>query len=130
MDLERHEVCVGGREVRLTTIEFRLLQALMEFPGRVFTRDQLLGHVYAFHESAVVDRTVDVHIGKVREKLGDDPAQPRFIATVRGVGYKLAGNDRAGWPPPAPDAGSSTIRRHSPMWCGGGSPRIPRRRPG
>ena len=96
MDLERHEVAADGREVRLTPIEFKLLQALMEFPGRVFTRDQLLAHVYAFDEAVVVDRTVDVHIGKLREKLGDDPARPRYIQTVRGVGYKLVGSGRAG----------------------------------
>ncbi len=89
MDLERHEVVVGGREVRLTVIEYKLLQALMEFPGRVFTREQLLTHVYAFDEAVVIDRTVDVHVGKLREKLGDDPAKPRFIETVRGVGYRL-----------------------------------------
>src|SRR5438105_8241399 len=59
MDLERHEVAADGREVRLTPIEFKLLQALMEFPGRVFTRDQLLAHVYAFDEAVVVDRTVE-----------------------------------------------------------------------
>ena len=96
MELERHEVSVEGREVRLTPIEYKLLQALMEFPGRVFTRDQLLAHVYAFDEAVVVDRTVDVHIGKLREKLGDDPGRPRYIQTVRGVGYKLVANGRAG----------------------------------
>jgi DNA-binding response OmpR family regulator len=96
MDLERHEVSVEGREVRLTPIEYKLLQALMEFPGRVFTRDQLLAHVYAFDEAVVVDRTVDVHIGKLREKLGDDPSRPLYIQTVRGVGYKLVANERAG----------------------------------
>jgi DNA-binding response OmpR family regulator len=96
MDLERHEVSVDGREVRLTPIEYKLLQALMEFPGRVFTRDQLLAHVYTFDEAVVVDRTVDVHIGKLREKLGDDPGRPRYIQTVRGVGYKLVANGRAG----------------------------------
>ena len=96
MDLERHEVSVEGREVRLTPIEYKLLQALMEFPGRVFTRDQLLAHVYAFDEAVVVDRTVDVHIGKLREKLGDDPGRPRYIQTVRGVGYKLVAIGRAG----------------------------------
>ncbi len=95
MDLEKHEVSVEGREVRLTPIEFKLLQALMEFPGRVFTRDQLLAHVYAFDEAAVVDRTVDVHIGKLREKIRDDPNRPRYIQTVRGVGYKLVGAPRA-----------------------------------
>jgi len=96
MDIERHEVFIDGREVRLTPIEYKLLQALMEFAGRVFTRDQLLAHVYAFDEAVVVDRTIDVHIGKLREKLGDDPVRPRYIQTVRGVGYKFVERDRAG----------------------------------
>lgn len=89
MDLDRHRVLVGGNEVRLTPVEFKLLHTLMRSPERVFSRDVLLNHLYANHEAAVVDRTIDVHIGKLREKLGDDPASPRFIATVRGVGYKL-----------------------------------------
>ena len=89
MDLDRHRVTVGGIEVDLTPVEFRLLQTLLESPERAFTRDQLLNHIYAHHEAAVVDRAIDVHVGKVRQKLGDDPDHPRFIATVRGVGYKL-----------------------------------------
>jgi len=89
MDVERHHVTVDGGEVRLTNVEFRLLQALLESPERVFSRDALLNRIYANQEAAVVDRAIDVHVGKVREKLGDDPAHPRFIATVRGVGYKL-----------------------------------------
>ena len=95
MDLDRHEVLLDGREVHLTSVEYKLLQALMEFPGRVFTRGQLLAHVYAFNEADVVDRTIDVHIGKLREKLGDDPAQPHHIQTIRGVGYKLRESGRA-----------------------------------
>jgi DNA-binding response OmpR family regulator len=89
MDVDRHHVTVDGREVRLTNVEFRLLQALLEAPERVFSRDALLNRIYANQEAAVVDRAIDVHVGKVREKLGDDPSRPRFIATVRGVGYKL-----------------------------------------
>lgn len=89
MDLDRHRVTVGGREVRFTPVEFKLLQAFLEAPERAFSRDQLLNHIYPHHEAAVVDRTIDVHVGKLRGKLGDDPARPRFIATVRGVGYKL-----------------------------------------
>jgi DNA-binding response OmpR family regulator len=88
IDVDRHEVFVEGREVRLTAIEFKLLRTLMESPGRVFTRDQLLTTFHAFDEP-VVDRAIDVHIGRLREKLGDDPAVPRFIQTVRGFGYKL-----------------------------------------
>jgi DNA-binding response OmpR family regulator len=89
MDLERHHVRMAGREVHLTPIEFKLLQAFLESPERAFSREQLLNRVYAYHEADVVDRTVDVHVGKLREKLNDDPAHPRYIATVRGVGYKL-----------------------------------------
>ena len=89
MDLDRHRVEVAGREIRLTPVEFKLLQTLLQSPERVFTRDALLNHIYANHEATVVDRTIDVHIGKLREKLSDDPASPRYIATVRGLGYKL-----------------------------------------
>ncbi|HEY3248743.1 MAG TPA: response regulator transcription factor [bacterium] len=89
MDLDRHAVAVGGRDVALTPVEFKLLQTMLESPERAFTRDQLLNRIYALHEAAVVDRTIDVHVGKLRQKLGDDPVRPHFIATVRGVGYKL-----------------------------------------
>jgi DNA-binding response OmpR family regulator len=89
MDLERHHLRREGREVHLTPIEFKLLQAFLEAPERAFSREQLLNRIYAFNEADVVDRTIDVHVGKLREKLGDDPARPRYIATVRGVGYKL-----------------------------------------
>lgn len=89
LDPERHRVAVRGEEIHLTPIEFKLLQAFLEAPERAFSREQLLDRVYAYHEADVVDRTIDVHVGKLREKLGDTPARPRYIATVRGVGYKL-----------------------------------------
>ena len=89
MDVDRHRVVADGKEIRLTPIEFKLLRAFLESPDRVFSREQLLNRIYAYHEADVVDRTIDVHVGKLREKLGDDPAQPRYIATVRGIGYKL-----------------------------------------
>jgi DNA-binding response OmpR family regulator len=89
LDLERHRASVRGAEVHLTPIEFKLLQAFLEAPERAFSREQLLDRVHAYHEADVVDRTIDVHVGKLREKLGDNPASPRYIATVRGVGYKL-----------------------------------------
>ena len=96
IDFDRYEVFVDGREVRLTAIEFKLLRALMESPGRVFTRDQLLATIYAFNEAVVMERAIDAHIGKLREKLGDDPAEPRFIQTIRGIGYKLLEPERVG----------------------------------
>ncbi|HEX9531440.1 MAG TPA: response regulator transcription factor [bacterium] len=89
LDADRHRVTVHSREVPLTPVEFRLLQTMLASPERAFTREQLLNQIYAHQESAVVDRTIDVHVGNLRQKLGDDPDHPRYIATVRGVGYKL-----------------------------------------
>ena len=66
----------------LTAVEFRLLAALLEADGRVLTRDQLLDAVYGQDEAEILDRTVDVHIGRLRDKLGDDADRPRYVATV------------------------------------------------
>ena len=85
IDLDRHEVRSGGQKIELTATEFRILQLLASRRGRVFTRDQILDHLWG-HEKAVVDRTVDVHIRNLREKLG--PAAS-LIKNVRGVGYKV-----------------------------------------
>lgn len=95
VDRDRHRVQVDGREVYLTAFEFKLLVALMEFPGRVFSREQLLAQVYTYDEMYVVDRTIDVHVGKLRQKIEVDPTRPERIITVRGVGYKFreAGNE-------------------------------------
>ena len=90
VDRDRHEVRVGDQPVALTSIEFRLLVALLEADGRVLTRDQLLDAVYGQDEAGIMDRTVDVHIGRLRDKLGDDAEQPRYVATVRGAGYRAA----------------------------------------
>jgi DNA-binding response OmpR family regulator len=90
LDRERHEVRIDGRLVGLTVLEFRLLAALLDADGRVLSRDQLLDAVYGQDEAEILDRTVDVHIGRLRDKLGDDADAPRYIATVRGVGYRSA----------------------------------------
>jgi len=90
VDLDRHEVTRGGEPIPLTRVEFRLLQAILEADGRVLSRDQLLDAVYGHDQADVMDRTVDVHIGRLRDKLGDDADQPRYVATVRGVGYRAA----------------------------------------
>ena len=90
VDLEKHRVTLDGRLIPLTPHEFRLLQTLMASPGRVFSRDQLVDHLYPQQEAVVIDRVVDVHIGKLRQKIEKDPANPRFILTVRGIGYQFA----------------------------------------
>jgi DNA-binding response OmpR family regulator len=90
LDPDRHEVSIDGRPVSLTAVEFRLLAALLEAEGRVLTRDQLLDAVYGDDGAEILDRTVDVHVRRLRDKLGDDPVDPRYVATVRGVGYRAA----------------------------------------
>jgi two-component system response regulator ResD len=80
---------LDGRELALTATEFRLLYALMSHPNRVFTRDELIGSVYRDHDPGIVDRTIDVHLGRLRGKLGDRARQPRFIGTVRSFGYRF-----------------------------------------
>jgi DNA-binding response OmpR family regulator len=88
LDRDRYEVSVEGRPVPLTRIEFALLSALVEAGGRVLSREQLLDAVHGTDEAFVMDRTVDAHVRRLRRKLGDDAQNPRFVATVRGVGYR------------------------------------------
>jgi DNA-binding response OmpR family regulator len=98
VDRERHEVHVAGRPITLTSVEFRLLSALLEADGRVLSRGQLLDAVYGVDEAEIHDRTIDVHIRRLRDKLGDDPDRPRYVATVRGVGYRATSSMDAGVP--------------------------------
>jgi len=90
LDPEKQKVTLNGQRIELTHHEFTLLHALMAAPGRVFSRDELLAFLYPNRESIVIDRVVDVHIGKVRQKLEKDPANPTLILTVRGSGYRFA----------------------------------------
>jgi DNA-binding response OmpR family regulator len=82
-------VTLAGRELGLTTYEFALLRALAERAGQVLTREQLMDLVRGSAEESF-DRSIDVHISHLRQKLGDDPRNPRLLKTVRGVGYLLA----------------------------------------
>jgi DNA-binding response OmpR family regulator len=90
VDPDRHEVTRAGRAIPLTRVEFRLLLAILEADGRVLSRDQLLDSVYGHDGVEILDRTVDVHVGRLRDKLGDEADEPRYVATVRGVGYRAA----------------------------------------
>jgi DNA-binding response OmpR family regulator len=85
IDLDKFEVTVAGAKVDLTATEFKILQLLSSRKGRVFSRDQILDFLWG-QEKAVIDRTIDVHIRNLREKLGEAGA---LIKNVRGVGYKL-----------------------------------------
>jgi DNA-binding response OmpR family regulator len=92
IDTLARDVRAGGRAVELTRIEFDLLDALSGQPRVVFTRDQLLERVWGptwFGD----DHVVDVHLSKLRQKLGDDAQSPRYISTVRGIGYRFEALD-------------------------------------
>ena len=93
LDQEKRKVTLDGHPVLLTPHEFSLLEALMASPGRVFSRDELLARLYPRHEAVVIDRVVDVHIGKLRQKVEKDPSHPEYILTVRGIGYQFAEGD-------------------------------------
>jgi DNA-binding response OmpR family regulator len=90
IDPARHEVRRGDQAIDLTRVEFKLLTAILAADGRVLSRDQLLDSVYGHEAADVLDRTIDVHIRRLRDKLDDDPDAPRYVQTVRGVGYRAA----------------------------------------
>jgi DNA-binding response OmpR family regulator len=89
VDMERLQVTRAGRLVDLTPTEFRLLRYLVSNPNRPFSRSELIEAVWGYASDIGSDRTVDVHIRHLREKLEEEPADPRWIVTVRGVGYKF-----------------------------------------
>lgn len=91
MDLSRHEVFNEGVEVKLTNTEFKILQCLIERPGHVFNRSQLIDFALG-KDISVVDRTIDVHITNLRKKLGQ---RGRQIESIRGVGYRIKETRRA-----------------------------------
>ncbi len=89
VDLERLQVYRQGRLVNLTPTEFRLLRYLVTHPDRPFSRDALIEAVWGYDSDIGSQRTVDPHMRHLREKLEDDPSNPRWLVTVRGIGYKF-----------------------------------------
>jgi DNA-binding response OmpR family regulator len=93
VDASRRRVFVDGQEVALTPLEFEILLTMARDPGVVFTREQLMDRVWGYRDYAG-GRVVDSHVARIRRKLGEDGAGPRFIRTVHGVGYAF--QDRPG----------------------------------
>lgn len=93
IDSQRHEVTRDGDLIEMTALELKLLRTLAAYPGMVLSREQLLEKVWGFDYYGD-DRVVDVHIGHIRQKLEYDSAEPQFIITVRGVGYKFGDKSR------------------------------------
>jgi DNA-binding response OmpR family regulator len=88
LDLVKRAVTLDGRPLTLTEFEYKLLRALMTSPGKAFSREELLDFCYQ-DGVEVIDRVIDVHIGKLRQKIERDPARPRYIHTVWGYGYRF-----------------------------------------
>jgi DNA-binding response OmpR family regulator len=89
IDSASRSASIDGKDLALTTYEFTLLRVLAERAGRVLTREQIIDLVRGSAEEAF-DRSIDVHVSRLRQKLGDDPRNPKLLKTVRGIGYMLA----------------------------------------
>jgi two-component system alkaline phosphatase synthesis response regulator PhoP len=89
VDFLKHEASLAGRPLNLTTVEFKLLGILVKEPGRVFSRAKLIEKALGYDFEGF-DRTIDVHILNLRQKLEPDPKHPKYIKTVYGAGYKIA----------------------------------------
>lgn len=92
VDPASHRAMLDGRELPLTGYEFALLRVLAERAGRVLSREQLMELAGGSAEDSF-DRSIDVHVSRLRQKLGDDPKRPRWLKTIRGVGYVLAAGE-------------------------------------
>ncbi len=89
LDLAAHELNRNGQMIPLSPTEFRLFAALARNAGRILTRNQLLESVWELKADGIYSRTVDVHIGRIRRKIGDDASKQFYITTVPGLGYKM-----------------------------------------
>lgn len=85
----RGEVWLNGTQIELTKFEFNLLYYLMRHPNMIVSREQLLEQIHPLDDKDVLERTIDVHIKKLRDKIEDNPSDPQRIQTVRGMGYKF-----------------------------------------
>src|SRR6185295_1031597 len=88
LDRAAHRLSLRDAELPLTSTEFRLLEFFLTHPGRAYNREQLLEEVWG-QQNYVSPRTVDVHVRRLRERIEEQPDDPRFLATVRGFGYRF-----------------------------------------
>jgi DNA-binding response OmpR family regulator len=103
LDVPRLRTTVAGRSIDLTATEFSILSTMARDPGRVFTRSQLLDAVHGIAIESY-ERAIDAHVKNIRRKLEPDPARPRYLLTVYGVGYRVADADEVGASPSGPGA--------------------------
>ncbi|MFC1569532.1 response regulator [bacterium] len=91
VDLQKQSVVLYDEQILLTTMEFELLRLFVENPGKVFTRDHIMDALRGMDWNAF-DRSIDVLLSRLRQKLNDDPKDPKWILTIRGTGYKFIGD--------------------------------------
>lgn len=91
IDNLRHEIIKNGHKVQCTPNEFKLLMAMVKYPTKTFTREELITQAMG-DDFEGYDRVIDTHIKNIRQKIEDDPKNPRFILTVHGIGYKFGGD--------------------------------------
>ncbi|MDR1353690.1 MAG: response regulator transcription factor [Treponema sp.] len=89
-DTEKRLISRDGQEIALTRDEYKIMTLLMSRPSKIFTRDEIIGNIKGDDYDGF-DRSIDTHIKNIRQKIGDDPKSPRYIVTVYGMGYRLAG---------------------------------------
>ena len=94
LDMARREAYLQGEALALTNTEFKLLRVLARYPGRVYSRSELVEKVQGYDFEGF-ERTIDAHVKNLRQKLGDDPRQPTYLLTVYGAGYKFGGQPDA-----------------------------------
>jgi DNA-binding response OmpR family regulator len=89
VDISKYEALKSGKEIKLTTLEFQMLKLLHDRKGQVVTRDNFLDRIWGEINTVVTERTIDSHIANLRKKLEDNPSDPQYILSIRGIGYKL-----------------------------------------
>ena len=88
-DFKKYEARKRGQKIEYTPLEFQMLRLLVRQKGEVLTRDNFLDHIWGEDNLVVSSRTIDTHIANIRKKIEEDPSNPKFITSIRGVGYKL-----------------------------------------
>lgn len=86
---KKYKIYRNDEEIKLSSLEFKIFMALYKNIGKVMSRDEILDSIYGLYGEPVIDRSIDVHITNLRRKLNDDPKNPKYIETVRGVGYRM-----------------------------------------
>ena len=89
LDFKKYEAKKKGRKIDFTALEFHMLRLLIKKKGQVITRENFLDQVWGENNTVVTERTIDSHIANIRKKIEEDPSNPKFITSIRGVGYKL-----------------------------------------